>query len=458
MGGGSDHDLIVAAATDYVESWLDGDAARMASCLHPALAKRAVVDHDSGDLDLDEDSFTLMTTTAVEGGLKPLGRDLRVGVLDIANGIATAKAVSDPFVDLLHLARFGDRWLIVNALYERRPAADLPGEITVVQQSLDDYASSCFDRDVERARGVLHPGLVDRKVLVPAGDALDLDENTFEELLEVVAAGPEEPLERAWDAWVLDVSGDVASAKVTAAWWDIYPHLARFGRRWMIVNILTGRRTRRVNVPETRYAKTADGVHIAYQVVGDGPGRPRLRDGMDVPNIDAMWEEPILARFLTRLASFARLILFDKRGMGLSDRVSDDRLPSLEIADGRRPGRDGRGRLRAGGGVGRLGGRADDDRCSRPPTRSARGLIALGPVGRTPDARLSVAAPTGRGLGGRRSHEVRGATGGRRATSRTQALRMGGPEHRRRRATASIGSRPTCGAAAAPERRSRSTG
>lgn len=85
-----------------------------------------------------------------------------------------------------------------------------------------------------------------------------------------------------------------------------------------------------VDVPEVRYAKTADGLHIAYQVVGEGPGDLVFVMGWTT-NIEGMWEEPRLARFLNRLASFSRLILFDKRGMGLSDRVSEDRLPSLEI-------------------------------------------------------------------------------------------------------------------------------
>jgi class 3 adenylate cyclase/pimeloyl-ACP methyl ester carboxylesterase len=84
-----------------------------------------------------------------------------------------------------------------------------------------------------------------------------------------------------------------------------------------------------VSAPETRYAKTADGVHIAYQVIGDGPVDLVFVIGW-VSNIEAMWEQPSLARALTRLASFSRLILFDKRGMGLSDRVPPDRLPSLE--------------------------------------------------------------------------------------------------------------------------------
>lgn len=46
--------------------------------------------------------------------------------------------------------------------------------------------------------------------------------------------------------------------------------------------------------------------------------------------MELAWEEPRLARFLGRLASFSRLIAFDKRGTGLSDRVSDDKLPTLE--------------------------------------------------------------------------------------------------------------------------------
>ncbi|HZN42269.1 MAG TPA: adenylate/guanylate cyclase domain-containing protein [Actinomycetota bacterium] len=81
--------------------------------------------------------------------------------------------------------------------------------------------------------------------------------------------------------------------------------------------------------PETRYAKTHDDVHVAYQVVGDGPVDMVFVMGW-VTNVEAMWEEPNVARFLDRLASFSRLILFDKRGVGLSDRVPNDRLPDLE--------------------------------------------------------------------------------------------------------------------------------
>jgi pimeloyl-ACP methyl ester carboxylesterase/class 3 adenylate cyclase len=72
--------------------------------------------------------------------------------------------------------------------------------------------------------------------------------------------------------------------------------------------------------PETRYAKSGD-VHIAYQVLGEGPIDLVFVPGF-VSNVEATWEQPGRAAFFRRLASFSRLILFDKRGTGMSDRTS----------------------------------------------------------------------------------------------------------------------------------------
>jgi class 3 adenylate cyclase len=80
--------------------------------------------------------------------------------------------------------------------------------------------------------------------------------------------------------------------------------------------------------PQTRYARSGD-LSIAYQVVGSGPFDLVLVHGW-VSNIDLQWDEPRLSSFLGRLASFSRLITFDKRGTGLSDRVPDNLLPTLE--------------------------------------------------------------------------------------------------------------------------------
>ncbi len=79
-------------------------------------------------------------------------------------------------------------------------------------------------------------------------------------------------------------------------------------------------------LPKTRYAKSGE-VHIAYQVFGDGQLDLVFVPGF-VSHIENYWDEPGFARFLRRLASFARVIMFDKRGTGLSDRVSE--LPSMD--------------------------------------------------------------------------------------------------------------------------------
>jgi class 3 adenylate cyclase len=72
--------------------------------------------------------------------------------------------------------------------------------------------------------------------------------------------------------------------------------------------------------PVTHYVKSDD-VHIAYQVVGDGPQDLLFVPGF-VSHVDALWQVPARSAFFRRLASFSRLILFDKRGTGMSDRGS----------------------------------------------------------------------------------------------------------------------------------------
>jgi class 3 adenylate cyclase len=84
--------------------------------------------------------------------------------------------------------------------------------------------------------------------------------------------------------------------------------------------------------PVTRYAKTqyakSGDVHIAYQVFGDGPLN-LVFVPLFVSNIELYWEQPDLARWLQRLGSYARVAIFDKRGTGGSDRVSE--LPGIEL-------------------------------------------------------------------------------------------------------------------------------
>src|SRR5919197_6698662 len=78
-----------------------------------------------------------------------------------------------------------------------------------------------------------------------------------------------------------------------------------------------------------RYTRNGD-VHIAYQVVGDGPIDVVYTAGI-WSNLDVMWDEPRWARYLNRLASFSRLILFDMRGVGLSDRGTEPPVVELQM-------------------------------------------------------------------------------------------------------------------------------
>src|SRR6478736_542969 len=85
---------------------------------------------------------------------------------------------------------------------------------------------------------------------------------------------------------------------------------------------------------EIQYATSGD-AYVAYQVLGDGPRD--LVVGMEgFITVDTMDDEPRLARCMTRLCSFARLVRFDRRGIGLSDPVAPTDPPTLEqwVGDG----------------------------------------------------------------------------------------------------------------------------
>ena len=90
----------------------------------------------------------------------------------------------------------------------------------------------------------------------------------------------------------------------------------------------SGRRKKLVRPIETRYALSGE-ARIAYQVVGQGSLDLVFVPGF-ISNLDLHWEDEGYTRLLRRLSAFSRLILFDKRGTGLSDRVDAHNLPSLE--------------------------------------------------------------------------------------------------------------------------------
>jgi pimeloyl-ACP methyl ester carboxylesterase len=92
--------------------------------------------------------------------------------------------------------------------------------------------------------------------------------------------------------------------------------------------------------PQTRYARSGD-LRIAYQVVGNGPLNLVFVPGF-VTNLELIWEDPARTHFFSRLASFSRLLLFDKRGTGLSDRFAgianlEERMDDVRAVRAYRP-------------------------------------------------------------------------------------------------------------------------
>ena len=114
---------IEAVAYDYVDGQLEGDAKRVARSLHPDLAKRAVKTDPDETLALRRMSKDELVDLTRQGALKtPKDQWSRsVRVLDIAGNAAVARVETPWFIDYFHLGRFGDRWVIVNALWYPKP-------------------------------------------------------------------------------------------------------------------------------------------------------------------------------------------------------------------------------------------------------------------------------------------------------------------------------------------------
>lgn len=110
---------IERAATDYIEAWLNGDADRMADCLHPDLTKRSIdTDPNSGRPSIDAMTHRDMVEATRAGRGTKLPRGYEVTIEDAFRNIATARVDSARYVDFLHIARFADRWRIVSVMWE----------------------------------------------------------------------------------------------------------------------------------------------------------------------------------------------------------------------------------------------------------------------------------------------------------------------------------------------------
>lgn len=120
----ADSAAIRAAALDYIEGWYAGSAERMERAVHPDLAKRIMNTDERGRRALAHQSaMTLVLNTRRGGGKETPAAEQRkdVRILDIFGNTASVRIDADSWVDYLHVARWNDRWVIVNVLWELRP-------------------------------------------------------------------------------------------------------------------------------------------------------------------------------------------------------------------------------------------------------------------------------------------------------------------------------------------------
>jgi len=106
---------VAAVATEYFQAWFAGDGERMRQVLHPDLSKRCL--EDQGSLTLHEDPADVLVADTASGEGTSYEPRQDVEVIEVFGDIATVIVRSEVFREYLHIARFGDRWLIVNALY-----------------------------------------------------------------------------------------------------------------------------------------------------------------------------------------------------------------------------------------------------------------------------------------------------------------------------------------------------
>jgi len=113
-------------ALDYIEGWYEGNAERMERALHPELAKRIVrTNPQNKQSRLDQMSAMTLVQGTRRGGGKDTAKERQqkdVTVLDVFENAASVKVVASDWIDYLHMAKFNGRWVIVNVLWELKPA------------------------------------------------------------------------------------------------------------------------------------------------------------------------------------------------------------------------------------------------------------------------------------------------------------------------------------------------
>ena len=122
----ADSAAIRATALDYIEGYYEGNAERMERALHPDLAKRIVVERGTAASVRNMTAAQLIEGTRKGGGsgMPASQRRSDVQITNIFGNAATVRIDAASWVDFLHVGKVGDRWVIINVLWEMRPEAE----------------------------------------------------------------------------------------------------------------------------------------------------------------------------------------------------------------------------------------------------------------------------------------------------------------------------------------------
>lgn len=121
----ADREAIKRTALNYAEGWYEGNADKMESALHPDLAKRIARTNDKGQTRLDQMSAMALVQGTRGGFGKQTPKDQQqkdVTVYDVTGGAAIVKLEMRDWVDYMHIAKSNGKWVIVNVLWEMKPA------------------------------------------------------------------------------------------------------------------------------------------------------------------------------------------------------------------------------------------------------------------------------------------------------------------------------------------------
>lgn len=121
----ADREAIRRTALNYAEGWYEGNAEKMESALHPDLAKRIARSNDKGQTRLDQMSAMALVQGTRTGFGKQTPKEEQqkdVTILDVLGGAATVKLEMRDWVDYMHIARSNGKWVVVNVLWEMKPA------------------------------------------------------------------------------------------------------------------------------------------------------------------------------------------------------------------------------------------------------------------------------------------------------------------------------------------------